>query len=59
MENHPKKKTVTTGCSTGREMAFRTLQRRGFRSQMQGVIMHRSNLEGFDRADVFVLNDWR
>lgn len=52
-------KTLTTGCSTGREAALRILQRRGFRAQTQGVIMHRPNVEGFDRADVFVLNDWR
>ncbi|MDE2027416.1 MAG: GNAT family N-acetyltransferase [Candidatus Omnitrophica bacterium] len=50
---------ITAGCNTGCEEAFRTMLNNGFVREMQGVIMHRPNSEGFYRKDVFVLNDWR
>ena len=32
---------------------------RGFRTDIQGVSMHRPNEAGLDRGDVFAMNDWR
>jgi hypothetical protein len=32
---------------------------RGFRTEFQGVAMHRGNKEGFSRPGVYVLDDWR
>ena len=50
---------VVAGVNTAREAAYRTLQRRGFRTQLQGVTMHRPNEPGYSRPELFVLDDWR
>jgi hypothetical protein len=47
------------GVNTAREAAYRAMQRRGFRTQFQGVAMHRPNEPGYSRPDKFVLDDWR
>ncbi|WP_292303318.1 hypothetical protein [Mesorhizobium sp.] len=39
--------------------AYRHLVGRGFRTEIQGVTMHRPNEPGYSRAGVFVLDDWR
>jgi hypothetical protein len=31
----------------------------GFRSDFQGVAMHRDNRPGFSRPDAYVIDDWR
>ncbi|WP_269321030.1 hypothetical protein [Fischerella sp. PCC 9605] len=42
-------------------IAIRQLQARdrGFRAEIIGVAMHRPNEAGYNRPDVFVLDDWR
>lgn len=50
---------VVAGVNTAREAAYRALQQRGFRTQLQGVTMHRPNEPGYSRPDVFALDDWR
>lgn len=52
-------KTLLAGVNAGRERAWQSLSRAGFRTELQGVAMHRDNLEGYSRPDVFVLDDWR
>lgn len=42
-----------------RRNAYRLLAARGHRTFLQGVAMHRPDAPGFDRADAFVLDDWR
>ncbi len=32
---------------------------RGFRMDFIGIAMHRHNAPGYDRPDVFVVDDWR
>jgi len=32
---------------------------RGFRTDIQGVTMHRPNEPGYSRVGVYVLDDWR
>jgi predicted N-acetyltransferase YhbS len=51
--------TVVAGVNTAREAAYRAMQQRGFRTQFQGVTMHRPNEPGYSRPELFVLDDWR
>jgi GNAT superfamily N-acetyltransferase len=52
-------KRVVTGVNTGRTAAYREMLRLGFRTDMLGVAMHRPDSGAYNRADVFVLDDWR
>jgi GNAT superfamily N-acetyltransferase len=51
--------TVEAGVNMAREDAYRCLRSRGYRVDKQGVAMQRPHLEGFNRADAFVIDDWR
>ena len=51
--------TVEAGVNMAREDAYRCLRARGYRVAMQGVAMQRPHVEGFNRADAFVIDDWR
>jgi hypothetical protein len=42
-----------------REDAYRRMRSRGYRAAMQGVAMQRPHADGFNRADVYVIDDWR
>ena len=50
---------ISAGCSTGRHHAYRLMVERGFRTQLMGVQMLRPWREGFDRPDVWAIDDWR
>ena len=50
---------VMAGVNTARHAAYRGLLARGYRAALQGVAMQRDNLPGFNRADCFVVDDWR
>ena len=50
---------VTAGTGSGRVAAWETLRAAGYRPFLQGVAMHRDRHPGYDREDVFVLDDWR
>jgi GNAT superfamily N-acetyltransferase len=50
---------IIAGVNMGRHEAYRTLLRLGFRTQMQGVAMHSPNEPGYDRPDVYFVDDWR
>jgi GNAT superfamily N-acetyltransferase len=50
---------VETGVNLAREETYRHLLARGFRTQIQGVTMHRPNEPGYSRPDVYALDDWR
>jgi len=52
-------KTVVAGVNTAREEAYRQILACGFRTQIQGVTMHRPNEPGYSRPGLFVLDDWR
>jgi hypothetical protein len=47
------------GVNTARHNACRQLLARGFRTEIQGVTMHRPNDAGYDREDALILDDWR
>jgi GNAT superfamily N-acetyltransferase len=51
--------TVEAGVNLAREDAYRRLRSHGYRLAMQGVAMQRPHAEGFNRADVYVIDDWR
>lgn len=50
---------LVAGVNMARHEAYRHLIGRGFRTEIQGVTMHRPNEPGYSRAGVFVLDDWR
>jgi GNAT superfamily N-acetyltransferase len=52
-------KAVLAGVNLGRENAYRQMAASGFRSEFQGVAMHRDNRPGFSRPDAYVIDDWR
>ena len=49
--------TVEAGVNLAREDAYRRLRSHGYRAIMQGVAMQRPHAEGFNRADVYVIDD--
>ena len=50
---------IVAGVNMAREEAYRQMLARGFRTQIQGVTMHRPNEPGYSRPGLFVLDDWR
>lgn len=50
---------VVAGVNTSRTEAYRAMLARGFRTELQGVAMHRPNTDGYSRPGVFVIDDWR
>jgi hypothetical protein len=51
--------TVEAGVNLAREDAYRRMRSRGYRVAMQGVAMQSPHSDGFNRADVYVIDDWR
>ena len=51
--------TLTAGVSLARRQAYRQMLRRGFRTGMLGVAMHNPDAPAYNRANVFVIDDWR
>ncbi|HVH74067.1 MAG TPA: GNAT family N-acetyltransferase [Stellaceae bacterium] len=51
--------TLLAGVNLAREKAYRHMLARGFRTQIQGVTMHRPNDWGYSRPDDYILDDWR
>jgi GNAT superfamily N-acetyltransferase len=55
--NAPK---ITAGVNLARREAFQGMLARGFRTEMQGVAMETGDAgSGYNRAGVYVLDDWR
>jgi len=50
---------LLTGINTSHDAAYTMMIARGFRIKSVSVVMHRPNEPGYNRADVFVLDDWR
>ena len=51
--------TVEAGVNLAREDAYRRMRSHGYRVTMQGVAMQRPHADGFNRADAYVIDDWR
>ncbi len=51
---------ITAGVNLARREAFQALRARGFRTEMQGVAMETGEAgSGYNRAGIYVLDDWR
>jgi GNAT superfamily N-acetyltransferase len=50
---------LVAGVNTGRHEAYVHMLQRGFRTEMQGVVMTRPNSPGYNRPGVYVIDDWR
>lgn len=50
---------LMAGVNTSRHDAYRQVLARGFRTVLQGVAMQQGNALGYNRADCFVIDDWR
>lgn len=50
---------LDAGVNLGRSLAYRAMLRLGFRTQFQGVAMHRPDSPAYNRPDVYVVDDWR
>lgn len=50
---------LVAGVNTARIEAYQQMLAMGFRTDFQGVEMHRPNEPGYSRPGVFVIDDWR
>jgi GNAT superfamily N-acetyltransferase len=50
---------LVAGANMARHEAYRHLVARGFRTQIQGVAMHRQNDPGYCRPGAYIIDDWR
>jgi hypothetical protein len=50
---------LVAGVNTNRHEAYRAMLSCGFRTDIQGIAMHRPNTDGYSRAGAFVIDDWR
>ena len=51
--------SVEAGVNLARDDAYRRMRSRGYRVAIQGVAMQRPHMDGFNRADAYVIDDWR
>jgi ribosomal protein S18 acetylase RimI-like enzyme len=50
---------LLAGANMGRLEAYQHLVARGFRTEIQGVAMHRQNDPGYCRPGAYIIDDWR
>jgi len=50
---------VVAGVNMARHGAYKIMIERGFRTDMQGVAMHRPNEPGYNLPDNYLIDDWR
>ena len=50
---------IVAGVNTARGDAYRRMLARGYRADLVGVAMERPEEPGYNRADVYVIDDWR
>ena len=50
---------LVAGVNLARHEAARLMLERGFRTELQGVAMHRPDDPGYNRAGVYLIDDWR
>jgi GNAT superfamily N-acetyltransferase len=51
--------TLEAGVNLARKDAYLRMRAHGYRTTMQGVAMLNSHADGFNRADAYVIDDWR
>jgi hypothetical protein len=50
---------LDAGVNTARHEAYRQMLARGFRTYLLGVAMEKPNEAGYNRSDVYLIDDWR
>lgn len=50
---------IVAGVNRGRDGAYRLMRERGFRAELIGVAMHRPDGPGYNRPEVYAIDDWR
>lgn len=50
---------LIAGINTGRHAAYTKMIAHGYRTFRLGVAMHKSNDPGYNRSDIYVIDDWR
>ncbi len=50
---------LVAGVNTARYKAYRQMLARNFRTYLQGVVMAKPNEAGYNRSDVYLIDDWR
>jgi GNAT superfamily N-acetyltransferase len=50
---------LVAGVNTARDEAYRQMLSRGFRTDVQGVVMSRPNEAGYNRPGIYLIDDWR
>ena len=50
---------LVAGVNTARHEAYRQMLTRGFRTYLLGVAMEKPNEAGYNRSDVYLIDDWR
>ena len=50
---------LEAGVNLAREQAYRQMLKVGFRTDIQGVTMHRPNEPAYSRSEVYLIDDWR
>jgi GNAT superfamily N-acetyltransferase len=50
---------LVAGVNTARHEAYSRMFERGFRTDLQGVVMQRPNEPGYNRLGVYLMDDWR
>ena len=50
---------ITAGVNLGRHNAYRKMIEHHFRTDLQGVAMHKPNDAGYNTEDIYVIDDWR
>jgi hypothetical protein len=50
---------IVAGANTGRYEAYRKMLARGFQTDMLGIAIQRYNESGYNRSNVYVIDDWR
>jgi GNAT superfamily N-acetyltransferase len=50
---------LVLGVNIARHQAYRRVLARGFRTELQGVVMQRPNEPGYNRPEVYLIDDWR
>jgi len=50
---------LSAGVNSARRGAYAAMVERGFRSEILGVAMHRPDEPGYNRPDVYLIDDWR
>jgi len=50
---------LVAGVNTARIEAYQTMLAHGFRTDFQGVGMHKPNEPGYNRPGIYLIDDWR